>query len=136
MILALKSDRELHITPKEACNATHKYAGLVELSDQTEKGREKMRRSVGAFVKMIEDGKCKATGLGVSSESYRNPALPSFCPILPTRSQHESCVSLHSGRRVDHGHDEDDDDRPVDLRGLAFVDEDPPSYSASAIVAS
>lgn len=126
MVLALKSDLDIHVTPREACNATQKYAGLVELTDQTEQGKEKMRRSVGAFVKLIEDGKRKASA---TLEAYRNPALPSFSLAPPKRPRYESTASmrppgLHPGYGVDH----DDDDRPIDLRGLAFEDQDPPSY--------
>lgn len=131
MVLALKSDLELHITPREACDATHKYSGLVELSDQTEKGREKMRRSVGAFVKLIEDGKRKAPGFGTTPDVYRNPALPNFSSAPPKRTRHDSSASSPFGHHPDFEVDDDDDDRPVDLRGLSFVDQDPPSYSAA-----
>ncbi len=131
MVLALKSDLELHITPREACDATHKYSGLVELSDQTERGREKMRRSVGAFVKLIEDGKRKVPGFGTTPEVYRNPALPNFSSAPPKRTRYDSSASSPFGHHPDFEVDDDDDDRPVDLRGLSFVDQDPPSYSAA-----
>ncbi|KLO16364.1 hypothetical protein SCHPADRAFT_887845 [Schizopora paradoxa] len=133
MVLALKSDLEQHITPKEACISTYKYSGLVELTDQTEKGREKMRRSVGAFIKLIEDGKRQAT----APEGYRNPALPKFSMASPQRTRYESTTSARSGRERNFGdHEDDDDDRPIDLRGLAFVDQDPPSYSVAVAAVS
>lgn len=134
MVLALKSDLEMHVTPREACGAIIKYSGLVELTDQTETGKEKMRRSVGAFIKMIEDGKRKIAGhIRSTPECYRNPALPSFSLAPPRQYCPEvSPPSAPPGHYPDDEDDLDDDDRPVDLRGLAFVDSDPPSYSEVA----
>lgn len=58
MVLACKSDLEKRISPSDALSIIQRYAGLVEVSSQTESGKKKMRRSLDLFIKMLEKSKC------------------------------------------------------------------------------
>ena len=59
MVLACKSDLEKRISPSDALSTIQKYAGLVEISSQTDSGKKKMRRSLDLFIKMLEKVKSK-----------------------------------------------------------------------------
>lgn len=58
MVLACKSDLDKRISPSDALSIIQKFAGLVEVSSQTESGKKKMRRSLDLFIKMLEKSKC------------------------------------------------------------------------------
>ena len=59
MALALRSDLERAVSPNDALSAIHQYAGLVEVTTQTDKGKKKMRRCVPLFINAIVKGRGK-----------------------------------------------------------------------------
>lgn len=61
MVLACKSDLEKRISPSDALFTIQKYAGLVEVSNQTDSGKKKMRRSMELFIKMLDKAKSEFT---------------------------------------------------------------------------
>lgn len=76
MVLACKSDLEKRISPSDALSTIQKFAGLVEVSSQTESGKKKMRRSLDLFIKMLEKSKSMFRGISNSLRINRHAADP------------------------------------------------------------
>ena len=52
IVLACKSDLQKLISPNDALLIVQPYAGIIEVSSETDSGKSKMRRCVDVFVKL------------------------------------------------------------------------------------
>lgn len=122
MVLACKSDLDKRISPSDALSIIQRYAGLVEVSSQTESGKKKMRRSLDLFIKMLEKSKSKVSETPISSMSnprtadpkdkdsgYRNPVSPDALHPPPSPwngallSQNQESIQMTAFRVLGNG---------------------------------